>query len=43
MKYFFKNGKKKPEKGGFCPGVRLGQSMLGNTFYKRKIWKKTMA
>ena len=38
----FKTGIKVQKNRGFCPGVRLGQSMLGNTFYKKKIGKKKL-
>ena len=38
LNYFLKKGKNH-KKREFCPGVRLGQSMLGNTFYKGKIVK----
>jgi len=30
------------KKRGFGLGVRLGQSMLGNIFYRRKVLKQTM-
>ena len=31
---FEKQGKNNKKKRGFCPGVRLGESMLGNRFLK---------
>ena len=34
LNYFFKKGKKITKKQKFCPGVRLGQSMLDNRFLK---------
>ena len=35
LNYFLKNREKiTKKKRGFCPGVRLGESMLGNRFVK---------
>ena len=34
LNYFLKNREKITKKRGFCPGVRLGESMLGNRFLK---------
>ena len=37
----FRKLEKSYQKRGFGPGVRLGQSMLGNNSYKRNIGENT--